>query len=40
LGNLYHKGELVEQNFEKAFYWYEKAAKRDFDKAQNNLGNM
>lgn len=32
--------ELIEQNYEKAIYWYEKSAEQGNVKAQRNLGRM
>ncbi len=37
LGNLYYKGEGIEKNLEMAFHWYQKAAKKGYNVAQNNL---
>ncbi|PKC01413.1 HCP-like protein [Rhizophagus irregularis] len=34
----YHYGEGTEKNLEKAFYWYQEAAKNGDKKAMNNLG--
>ena len=33
----YYKGEGIEKNLEKAFYWYQKAAESGFEIAQNNF---
>ena len=38
LGQLYEFGKGVEQRFEKAFFWYEKAASGGLASAQYNLG--
>lgn len=38
LGVIYHKGDGVEQNINRAFFWYEKAAKANLAIAQYNLG--
>ena len=35
---MYHKGDGVEQNMSKAFFWYEKAADSNLAIAQYNLG--
>jgi TPR repeat protein len=39
-GNLYRKGNGVGKDYEKAVYWYHKAAKQGFAGAQNNLAGM
>ena len=39
LAQCYYEGDGVEQNYEKAVYWYTKAAKLGDADAQNNLGN-
>jgi len=38
LGLAYHNGDKVEQDYEKAVYWYKKAAERGDENAQHNLG--
>ena len=38
VGLFYYKGTLFSQNFERAVYWYKKAASREFAVAQYNLG--
>ncbi|SQA98058.1 Sel1 repeat [Cedecea neteri] len=38
LGDMYYSGEETSQSYEKANYWYEKAAKNNNDKAQMYLG--
>lgn len=38
LGNCYYEGDEVERDYEKAAYWYRKAAENDIPKAQYNLG--
>ena len=38
LGLLFHYGTDVEQDYEKAFKWYYKAAQQGHAKAQCNLG--
>ncbi len=38
LGVCYEQGDGVEQDFEKAVYWYKAAAEQGYDKAQSNLG--
>ena len=38
LGWMYHTGKGVEKDLDKAFKWYEKAAKQNHAIAQNNLG--
>ena len=43
LGNFYFNGEPligIDQDFNQAVAWYEKAANNGLDHAQNNLGNM
>jgi len=40
LAVMYQKGDGVEQNLDKAFYWYEKAANSNLAIAQYNLGMM
>ncbi|WP_181023729.1 tetratricopeptide repeat protein [Nitrosomonas ureae] len=40
LGNIYHDGILVPQNFANAIYWYKRAAESDHPKAQLKLGKM
>ena len=40
LGERYEKGIDVEEDYEKAFYYYEKAAKTGDPTALNKLGNM
>jgi len=40
LGNMYSKGEGVEQDFKEAVKWYHKAAEQGEADAQNNLGIM
>lgn len=40
LGNRYKKGIGLEKNYEKAVYWYRKAAEQGFAVAQNNLAVM
>ena len=37
---MYYKGEGIRQDYEKAFYWYEKSANQGLAMAQNNLGAM
>ena len=39
LGSCYENGENVEQSFEKAVYWYTKAANQGDTNAQLALGN-
>lgn len=39
LGNSYTKGEGVNQNLEKAFFWYTKSAEQGYRLAQHKLGN-
>jgi len=34
---LYENNEGIEQNLEKALYWYQKAADNEHFQAQNNL---
>jgi TPR repeat protein len=38
LGFLYYTGRIGEQNYEKAFYYYEMSAKLGNRQAQENLG--
>lgn len=38
LGNCYREGDEVVRDYEKAAYWYRKAAENDIPKAQYNLG--
>lgn len=40
LGLLYLNGELLAQNFEQAWYWFNEAAKKGFEKGLLNLGKM
>ena len=40
IGDMYSDGEGVEQNYFKAYEWYEKAANQGYALAQNNLGLM
>ena len=40
LGVMYESGDGVEQNFNKAFEWYEKAALKGNDTAQCNLADL
>ena len=37
---MYEKGERIEKNLEKAFYWYEKAAESGFEEAQFTLAHL
>ena len=37
---MYHHGQGVDVNYEKAFEWWEKAAKQGEAEAQYNLGSM
>ena len=38
LGVCFEHGDGVEQDYERAVYWYKRAADRGYDKAQFNLG--
>lgn len=38
LGRIYHNGDGIEPNFNKAVYWYKKAAQQGYVDAQINLG--
>ena len=38
LGVCYETGDGVQQNYEKALYWYKKAADQGYAKAQYNMG--
>lgn len=38
LGNCYYYGYGVSKDYEKAVYWYEKAANQGYATAQNNIG--
>lgn len=38
LGELYKKGEVVRQNYQKSFFWFKKAADQDDGSAQNAVG--
>ena len=40
LGYAYSKGIGIEQDYKKAFEYYEKAVQKNFALAYNNLGNM
>ena len=40
LGVMYEGGERVTQDYEKAVFWYQRAAEQGYDVAQSNLGNM
>ena len=40
LGSLYNNGKGVEQDYSKAFYWYNEAAKAGDPKALYNLGQL
>ena len=40
LGTMYYKGEGVSIDYEKAFYWFSKAAEKGHAPAQNYLGWM
>ena len=40
LGLLYHEGKDLDQDFEKAMFWYRKSADQNFALAQYNLGVM
>ncbi|MEF0142113.1 tetratricopeptide repeat protein, partial [Acinetobacter baumannii] len=40
LGELYVEGQVVPQDYKKAFEWYSKAANQGNAEAQNNLGAM
>ena len=35
---MFYKGKGVQQDYNKAFYWYEKAAQQGFADAQSVLG--
>lgn len=37
LGEMYYKGKNVKQNYEQAFYWFDKSAKQNNDNAQFRL---
>lgn len=37
LGNIYRRGQSVEQSYVEAAKWYRKAAEQGYAKAQNNL---
>ena len=38
IGIYYYDGQVVEQNYKKAVYWFELAAKKEYAKAKNSLG--
>ena len=40
LGLIYYDGKGVPQDYQKAVYWYQKAAKQGITVAQANLGTM
>ena len=40
LGNMYRKGQEVEQDFKETVKWYRKAADQGFARAQSNLAVM
>ncbi len=40
LGNMYHKGEGVAQDYKEAAKWYRKASEQGLAAAQYNLGCM
>ena len=40
LGLLYLNGDNITQNFSKAWYWFNEAAKKGFEEARLNLGKM
>ncbi|WP_299803254.1 tetratricopeptide repeat protein, partial [Sulfuricurvum sp. RIFOXYD2_FULL_44_160] len=40
LGVMYHNGSYVTQDYEKALFWYTKAAEQGYPPAQANLGEM
>ena len=40
LGNMYRKGQGVEQDFKETVKWYRKAADQGFGRAQSNLAVM
>ena len=40
LGEMYEDGKGVERDLHKAFEWYEKSAKQEFEAAQSRLGLM
>lgn len=39
LGKMYHKGQGVAQDYDKALYWHRKAAEQKKTFAENYLGN-
>ena len=40
VGNMFHYGNGVSQDYSEALRWYRRAAEQGYDKAQYNLGNM
>ncbi|MFX9912184.1 tetratricopeptide repeat protein, partial [Acinetobacter baumannii] len=40
LGELYVEGQVVPQDYKKAFEWYSKAAQQENDEAQFTVGMM